>query len=141
MPSLPGFNARGSTCEISMATKIDAAAEALKRARQADKTTTTWTEFHNAVFGIGGLFVGLFPTQADRVAFSKTDEYKQVLAMLEAKQDEGDAAIADASGKILARLPVSIHRALIAEAEVEGVSMNQLILAKLAVQLRAVVGV
>jgi len=40
------------------------------------------------------------------------------------------------SGKFVVRLPRSLHAALIAEAEREGVSLNQLCVAKLAVQLQ-----
>ncbi len=42
------------------------------------------------------------------------------------------------SGKLLVRLPKSMHEALDAEAERESVSLNQLVVAKLAVQLAAV---
>jgi predicted HicB family RNase H-like nuclease len=37
------------------------------------------------------------------------------------------------------RIPKSLHAALLAEAEAEGISLNQLCLTKLAVQLRAAV--
>jgi predicted HicB family RNase H-like nuclease len=43
------------------------------------------------------------------------------------------------SGKILVRVPKTIHAALLAEAEQEGTSLNQLILSKLSLQLRAAV--
>lgn len=45
----------------------------------------------------------------------------------------------DVNGKILVRVPKTVHAALLAEAEAEGVSLNQLILSKLSVQLRAAV--
>ena len=40
------------------------------------------------------------------------------------------------SGKLLLRLPKSLHKALAEEAEKEGVSLNQLIMCKLGVLLR-----
>lgn len=39
------------------------------------------------------------------------------------------------SGKLLIRLPKSLHASLAREAEAEGVSMNQLMVAKLSVSL------
>ena len=44
------------------------------------------------------------------------------------------------SGRFVVRLPVSLHAALEREAKAEGVSLNQLVVAKLAAQLRDVVG-
>src|SRR3954454_11859086 len=38
----------------------------------------TWVEASNAVYAPGGPFVRLFPTKADRVAYSKTKESKQI---------------------------------------------------------------
>ncbi|HEV3025420.1 MAG TPA: toxin-antitoxin system HicB family antitoxin [Pirellulales bacterium] len=53
-------------------------------------------------------------------------------------------AIADketnASGTTIVRMPKSLHEALVREAEVEGVSLNQLCVGKLAVQLSQAVG-
>ncbi len=64
--------------------------------------------------------------------------------MGKARDDLGDPeSIADltakANGALSIRLPRSIHAALLAEAKAEGVSLNQLCSAKLAVQLAAVV--
>ena len=42
-----------------------------------------------------------------------------------------------ASGQMSVRLPKSVHAALLAEAELEGVSLNKLCVAKLCMQLRA----
>jgi predicted HicB family RNase H-like nuclease len=39
------------------------------------------------------------------------------------------------SGKFVVRVPKSLHAALAAEADAEGVSLNQLVVAKLSVQL------
>jgi predicted HicB family RNase H-like nuclease len=64
---------------------------------------------------------------------------------MEAVRDEhGDdppitALAASTNGKIAVRVPRSIHAALLAESKAEGVSLNQLIVSKLAVQLRALV--
>jgi hypothetical protein len=39
------------------------------------------------------------------------------------------------SGKILVRVPVTLHEALVREAAAEGISLNQLILSKLSIGL------
>ena len=46
---------------------------------------------------------------------------------------------ADVNGTIILRVPKSLHAALFSEAEAEGVSLNQLCVAKLSAQLQALV--
>src|SRR5262249_36709858 len=97
----------------------------------------------NALFAPGGKATLAFPTEAERTAFSKTDEYKRLLALLDRLapppvQEFRDLA-ASANGAISVRLPRSVHAALLAEAKAEGVSLNQLCVSKLVAQLRAVV--
>jgi predicted HicB family RNase H-like nuclease len=116
------------------------AREALAFARQKAAQTSDWIEFHNARFGMGGHCTELFPTQAERVQFGKTDEHRQIMALLEQLQGsdtDGTQPVPDASGRFVLRLPQSMHAALIAEARAEGISLNQLCVAKLATQLRA----
>jgi predicted HicB family RNase H-like nuclease len=76
-------------------------------------------------------------------ALSRTPEYKKVLALLDTLPapavKEVAELVATANGAISVRLPRSVHAALLAEAQAEGVSLNQLCLAKLVAQLRAVV--
>jgi predicted HicB family RNase H-like nuclease len=127
-----------------MQTKRNAPKVALAFARQTAKTARSWVDFHNALFGIGGKCTELFPTEADRVAFAKTGEYREVQQLLEQVRDRtGDAAIgtlaANANGTVIVRMPRSLHAALLAEAKAEDVSLNQLCVAKLSMQLGAVV--
>ena len=133
-----------------MAKTVEAALEpykqALKYAEKLAKTADTWLELHNGMFGIGGKVAQLFPADRDRVAFSKTDEYTRIMDLLSQKrQQSGDppTEVADrlvsANGAVTVRMPRAIHAALLVEAEAEGVSLNQLCVAKLAVQLRAAV--
>jgi hypothetical protein len=109
-----------------------------RAARAAD-----WIELSNALFGLGGKATELFPTESERTAFSRTPEYKQTLALLDTlprPQVKGFVEmVASANGAISVRLPRSVHAALLAEAKAEGVSLNQLCVAKLVAQLRAVV--
>jgi len=117
------------------------AQRALDFVRKRSATATSWVELHNAFYGIGGKFIELFPSQTERAAFSQTQEFREISAIIQSFQTAGDAssAVGEASGKFVLRLPRSLHSALSAEAEAEGVSLNQLCLAKLAVQLRAMV--
>ena len=119
-----------------MAKKVSAAAEALEIARNA-ASGGEWIAVYNAVFGIGGASTALFPDQSSRTAFSKTPEFADISALIESLQEKSESA--SASGKLLVRIPRSLHVALQKESESEGVSINQLVVAKLSTQLRAVV--
>ena len=84
----------------------------------------------------------MFTTESERTAFSRTPEYKQVLALLDSLPRPDKKAIRElvssANGAISVRLPRSVHAALLAEAKAEGVSLNQLCVAKLVAQLQTV---
>ncbi|MEX0712384.1 MAG: toxin-antitoxin system HicB family antitoxin [Pirellulales bacterium] len=120
------------------------AKRALQAARDLKKSEADWVQAHNALYGIGGKFGQLFPTQSDRTAFLKTPEAAEVAAILESLPVPAAVPAAvkardEVNGKILVRVPRTIHASLLAEAEAEGISLNQLILSKLCVQLRAAV--
>lgn len=116
------------------------AAELLEFAQERAKTASRWEDLSNAIYGIGGRFAELFPDQKERTAFAKTSEFKAIADLISKlphgeRADQGEIA----SGNFVLRLPASMHAALVAEAKMEGVSLNQLCLAKLAIQLRAAV--
>lgn len=117
------------------------AGEALVFAQEKAKQSTNWIDLHNALFGIGGKLGELFPTQSERAQFVKTPEHKQIMDLLQELQQQGSLPeqLATANGTIIVRAPKSVHAALLAEAEAEGVSLNQLCVSKLSAQLRAVV--
>lgn len=83
--------------------KKNKAQRALAIANEIAKDATSSIDFHNAFFGIGGKFGELFPTLAERRAFSKTDEYQQIrglraaLARIDAVFHELDMALNGAS--------------------------------------------
>jgi hypothetical protein len=119
------------------------ARQVLEFAEQRAARAADWIELSNALFGLGGKATELFPTESERTAFSRTEEYKRLLTLLDRvpqPQVKGFVEmIASANGAISVRLPRSVHAALLAEAKAEGVSLNQLCVAKLVAQLRAVV--
>lgn len=121
-------------------------AEALGYARRLREKGLSWIEVSNALFGPGGKLTELCPTEADRAALAKSSGFREILRVIEeARDDSGDPRgtvgnwMSTASGTTTLRIPKSLHAALLAEAEAEGISLNQLCLAKLAVQLRAAV--
>lgn len=138
----------GSRRKASHKRKSDASAVAnvLRYARRLRGKGLTWVEVSNALFGPGGKLTELCPTEAERAALAKTSDFREILRVIEeAREDAGDPVgavgnwMSTASGTTTLRIPKSLHAALLAEAEAEGISLNQLCLTKLAVQLRAAV--
>jgi hypothetical protein len=121
------------------------AAELVRLAEKVRAGAKNWIELHNAVFGLGSPYAKLFATPGERTAFGQTEEHAAILAMIEElRGSKGDPAplgdrLASANGHLSIRLPKAIHAALLAEADAEGVSLNQLCAVKLTVQLRSVV--
>jgi predicted HicB family RNase H-like nuclease len=114
------------------------AQQAVEMAREAAATAKDWRDFWNVLFGINGQLTELFPTRAQREQFAKTEEHAAIMALLEQLQAEEEGVPeppSDAKGRFVLRLPKSLHAALTAEAKAEGVSLNQLCVAKLATRL------
>ena len=114
------------------------AQELLTLGRQLAATPgLTWVEANNAVYGPGGPFARLFPGVRHRAAFAKTEESRQLDQLID---DLPEPPVGpqrrEYSGKFNVRLPKSLHAALASEAEAEGVSLNQLVVAKLALHLQ-----
>jgi len=114
------------------------AQELLTRARQlAQMSDLTWVEANNAIYGAGGPFARLFPNAKDRVAFAKTKESQQIDRLIDSLPEPAvGPQRREYSGKFNVRVPKSLHAALASEAESEGVSLNQLVVAKLALHLQ-----
>jgi HicB-like protein involved in pilus formation len=112
----------------------------LKQAEEIAKSVSAWADLSNALFSPDeGILVTAFPTRAERQAFMKTDEFRKIRALLRdvtARTGLVEGATPRKSGKFVVRLPESLHAALEREARAEGVSLNQLVVAKLAVQLK-----
>jgi HicB family len=119
------------------------AIQVLEFAQVKAKEVADWLELHFALFGTDGKATQLFPTEAERSAFLRSDEYKRILVLMDTlprpKKDDISELVSSAHGAISVRLPRSVHAALLAEAKQEGVSLNQLCVAKLVAQLRAIV--
>lgn len=98
-----------------------------------------WADLSNALFDpVEGLVAKAYPTREEREAFVHTSEYRAIRRLVdEAIERSGLVAGAkpQKSGRFVVRVPRSLHEAMEAEAEAEGVSLNQLVLTKLALQM------
>jgi predicted HicB family RNase H-like nuclease len=114
-------------------------AAVVEQAKQVAATVESWADLCNALYNaFDGILTRAFPTRAEREAFIKTKEYKQIQDLIHEAQDKFgfvEGSIPKKSGKFVVRVPRSLHAALEHEASCEGVSMNQLITTKLAVPL------
>src|SRR5207244_4341206 len=124
---------------MSKRTIKNRAQELLTLARNLAETPgLTWVEANNAVYGPGGPFARLFPSNKDRLAFAKTEESRAVDQFIDRlPEPPARPQRQEYSGKFNVRVPKSLHAALAREAEAEGVSLNQLVVAKLALHLQA----
>jgi hypothetical protein len=121
------------------------AGKVLKQAQQEANVVESWADLSNALFNpVDGLVTRAFPKRKDREEFFQTSEYKAIRQLVnESIRSHGLVEGANPnrkSGRFVVRLPESLHRALELEAEREGVSLNQLVVAKLAVQLNSMSG-
>lgn len=111
----------------------------LQSAIDVAATAPTWADLSNALFEPeSGLITKAYPTREARAAFLKTDEYKQIRQLVSSSMDRTGlvaGATPQKSGKFMVRLPNSLHGALEREAAEEGVSLNQLVVTKLALQI------
>jgi hypothetical protein len=133
-----------ATAKTKVSKQVAAKArQVLEFAESRAKAVSDWLELHFALFGVGGKATESFPTETERREFLRTAEYKRINALMNTlphpKKNGMKELVSSANGAISVRLPRSVHAALLAEAKAEGVSLNQLCVAKLIAQLRAVV--
>jgi hypothetical protein len=116
----------------------------LKQARAEADSVGSWADLSNVLFNpVDGLITKAYPKRADREAFFGTDQYRQIRQLINGAISEHglvEGATPKKSGRFVVRLPQSLHVALEHEAGREGVSLNQLVVAKLAAQLNSLAG-
>ena len=84
-----------------------------------------------------------FPDAAARAAFASTPQYRRIRKLVSDAMDRHglvEGATPQKSGRFVVRVPRSLHAALEREASAEGVSLNQLVVAKLALRLDQAAG-
>jgi hypothetical protein len=108
-------------------------------ANKIAESVETWADLSNALFDPEtGLVSRAYPTREQRAEFLRSPEYKKIRDLIDAAARRSGlvgGATPAKSGKFVVRLPKSLHAALVSEAEEEGVSLNQLVVAKLAAQM------
>src|SRR5437879_5795979 len=118
---------------------MNAANDLLKEAEQAAREAETWADLSNFLFNpVDGLIAKAYPTREARQAFIRTEEYRRIRQLIsDARQRHGlvEGATPKKSDRLVVQIPQSLHVALEREAMEEGVSLDQLVLAKLAVGL------
>ena len=111
----------------------------LASASDAASAAENWADLSNTLFDpVEGLVAKAYPTREERESFVKSKEYRAIRRLVdEATERSGLVAGAKPkkSGRFVVRVPSSLHEALEAESVGEGVSLNQLVLTKLAIQM------
>jgi hypothetical protein len=119
------------------------AEQMLELARLEDAKVTTWADLSNFLFDPDdGIISKAYPVGPERKAFMKSPEYEAISQLIDEVQDRTgfiEGMTPKKSGKFVVRMPRSLHAALQAEAEREGVSLNQLVVAKLSMQMSQMV--
>ena len=115
----------------------------LDSAKDVASSVANWADLSNALFNpVDGLITKAYPTREEREAFMQTKEYRAIRELLQSAMDRSglvDGATPQKSGRFVVRLPKTLHAALEREAREEGVSLNQLVVTKLAVQMSQLV--
>jgi len=113
----------------------------LHQAQKLAAKAESWADFANALFDAEhGIVAREFPGSRERQAFFKSKEYAAIDGLLsELMQRFGvaDGATPKECGRFVVRLPRALRLSLEREAAREGVGVNQLVVAKLAVPLAA----
>jgi hypothetical protein len=117
--------------------------ELLRAAQEEAAKVTTWADLSNFLFDPDdGVISKAYPVGPERSKFMKSEEYKAIRQLIDDVQDRTgliEGATPKKSGKFVVRLPRTLHAALEAEAEREGVSLNQLVVAKLSLSMSQLV--
>lgn len=115
------------------------AEQLLESARQEAAKVNTWADLSNFLFDPDdGIISKAYPVGTERTAFMKSPEYEAISQLIDEVQERTgfiEGMTPKKSGKFVVRMPRSLHAALEAEAEREGVSLNQLVVAKLSLQM------
>ncbi len=112
----------------------------LKQAKRLASEVNTWADFSAMLFdGFSGIVPKTFPNDMERQAFFDSPQYEQIngllLGLMKSRGVINGSHRTEKSGKFVVRVPKSVHQSLEAEADAEGVSLNQLAATKLAIPL------
>jgi plasmid stabilization system protein ParE len=123
---------------------MNASTRLMERAEQAAGEAQTWADLSNFLFDPDErLIARAYPTREAREAFVKTEDYRRLRRLVADTMDRHGlvpGGTPSKSGRFVVRLPRSLHAALEREAIAEGISLNPLVVAKLAVGLGRMTG-
>jgi hypothetical protein len=109
--------------------------ELLGEAERAARDSETWADLSNFLFNpVDGLVARAYPTREAREAFIQTAEYRKIRQLVsDARERHGlvEGATPKKLDRLVIQIPQSLHATLEREAVEGGVSLNELILAKL----------
>src|SRR5262249_64447 len=115
------------------------AAELLHQAEALAQSVESWADLSNALFDpLEGGVARAFPTRAERRPVAQTPEYGKIGEVMDEAGDRFGlvaGATPKRSGRMVLQVPLALQGALEREARAEGVSVDQLVIAKLAAQL------
>jgi hypothetical protein len=115
------------------------AAALLHQAEVLAQSVESWADLSNALFDpLEGIVARAFPTREEREAFAQTAEYGKIRELIDQARDRFGlvaGATPKRSGRMVLSVPLALQGALEREARAEGVSVDQLVVAKLAVSL------
>lgn len=111
----------------------------LESAREEAEKVETWAELSNFLFNPDdGLISTAYPVGPERKEFMRSAEYKAIRELIdEVRERTGfiEGMTPKKGDRFIVPLSHSLHAALEAEAQREGVSLNQLVVAKLSMQM------
>src|SRR2546425_12169640 len=114
---------------------MNPAKKLLEEAERAAREAETWADLSNFLFNpVDGVVARAYPTREAREAFIQTDEYRKIRQLIsDARERHGlvEGATPKKLDRLVIQIPQSLHAALEREAVEGGVSLNELILAKL----------
>jgi hypothetical protein len=116
--------------KLAVSAKVKAKAmDLLNFARKQARESKSPGELFIVIFGSQGKAWTLFPTEKERDAFYRTEQAAEIHKLIETFPVP----------VVTLRLPKSVHTSLLKEAAAEGVTLDNLCLAKLVAQLRELV--
>lgn len=112
----------------------------LNKAKEVASKVNTWADFSCQLFDQRlGIVSQTFKTDIEKQAFYDSEQYKAIQGILTSLMRstgiKNGSTPQDKSGRFVVRLPKTIHHNLEIEAKREGVSLNQLSVAKLSLPL------
>jgi predicted HicB family RNase H-like nuclease len=117
----------------------------LEEAKRLAQSVQSWADLSNLLFDpFTGIVATAFSTTEERKTFAQTAEFEQIQQLLDEAIDRfglEEGATPKSTGPFWVGLPGPLYSALEHEAAAKGLSVNQLVIAKLSEPSQALAGV